>query len=177
MRASRRAHVPDLIPVMDPRYAAYTRRRGEWETCFIDKHIATGARFEGYEVIDGTQAAVFGFGRRTYAQLVHTPKHFGNSESWEEKTTRWRKEFEAIQARDRKLARLVDVRPPLLGHPLRYEAHGKTAVLNRLTNSPDYFLKIEGENRGRFGSWDQIKADLGYFKLNGVLPRAKESVH
>jgi len=97
-------------------------------------------------------------------------------ESWEEKTRGWREQEARRQGRERELRGAAGhVERPRGDKRVRIHAHGKVAVLNALPGGRDFFLKIEGESHGRFGTWPQITADVGHFRQHGVLPRAATS--
>lgn len=53
--------------------------------------------------------------------------------------------------------------------PIEYGSQGQVLKVKRL-DKETYFAKIEGQQRGRFGTSAQIKEDIAHFLIGGQLP-------
>jgi hypothetical protein len=65
--------------------------------------------------------------------------------------------------------------PAVAGESLRYGT-GQTQLEVKKLNRTEYFAKVVGTQRGRFGNSEQIQEDIHHFFENGVLPRSKTSL-
>ena len=105
------------------------------------------------------------------------------SETWEQKTARWAAEATAIEKRDAELRRHAKVdtagrliTEPRAGEPIHVQGpESARLMVRRVGNTHEFFAMVEGHKTGRFGTWSQIKADIGYFVLNGTLPRGESA--
>jgi hypothetical protein len=64
--------------------------------------------------------------------------------------------------------------PSRSGEILGYEAQGETLEVKKLKPG-EYFAKVLGTQRGRFGDSEQIREDIAHFLETGALPRSKSN--
>jgi hypothetical protein len=64
--------------------------------------------------------------------------------------------------------------PSKVGESNEFGAHGKRFTTKRLRRDV-WFLRCEGETRGRFGTAQEIQSDIGHVLETGALPREKHS--
>lgn len=62
--------------------------------------------------------------------------------------------------------------PKQTGESVCITAHGFSLNVKKLRRC-EYFARIDGNQRGRFGDADQIREDIAQFLNNGTLPRSK----
>ena len=61
--------------------------------------------------------------------------------------------------------------PKRTDEELLIHAHDRTLIIKKINR--DFFARVEGETRARFGNAQQIGEDIGEFLENGALPRSK----
>lgn len=68
------------------------------------------------------------------------------------------------------------VHEPRAGEPIHIQAGGRRLMVKRVGDTREFFAKLDGHSQGRFGTWSQIKADIGYFVLNdGADPHGRRA--
>ncbi len=62
--------------------------------------------------------------------------------------------------------------PSKNGQTIHVHAHGRLLLIKKLA-SGSWFLRVQGEERARFGNAEETRADILHFLGNGALPRSK----